>query len=167
VFDRLDVLPPGKYDIITINHVFEHLTDHAAALKAVRGLLGPRSHVYIEVPNARSLRARLSLPLFSRRFGFDERHRAFPIHLSYFDSSTLRRLVEEQEFTVERLLTNGIGLEELLVRPEQKNRIQMPVDSPSASPPRLRLGRMRRLIKMMILGSFLGENLGVICRSND
>jgi SAM-dependent methyltransferase len=144
--------------------VFEHLADHPGVLKTLSELLAPGGHVYIEVPNAASLRAKCSMPVLSRRLGFDERYRAFPIHLVYFDASTLRRLLERENFLVERMVTVGIGLEELLLQCERQStddRLPGRVNSHS------RRGLLRRLVKTIILGAGLGENLGVICRPKD
>ena len=161
VVGSVQELPPAQFDFITLNHVFEHLSDHAATLQDLRRLLAAGGRVYIEVPNAGSLRARLSLPLFSRRLGFDERYRAFPIHLCYFGQRTLRRLLESQGFRVERMLTSGLGIEELLARPDQRG--QESPGGAAGNSARPKGGLIRRLVKGAILGRGLGENLAAIC----
>jgi SAM-dependent methyltransferase len=160
IVGRLEELQPGEFHVITLNHVFEHLANHGATLNTLRDLLAPGGHVYLEVPNARSLRARLSFPLLSQRFGFDERYRAFPIHLTYFDGWTLPRLLERYDFQVEVVATNGFGFDELLVRPERMRR-----NAPAAriGTPRPLRGLLHRLARGIILDRGLGENLGVIC----
>ena len=154
VTNRLDELPRGHFGIVTLHHVFEHLEDHFAALRDIRQLLAPRGMLFIEVPNVRSLRARLSMPVFSRRLGFDERHRAFPIHLAYFSSSTLTRLLRRAGWRIEELFTIGIGLEELCARSAPPGK-----SSGAASQPRRRTQFLRSAIKAAIYGARLGENL--------
>lgn len=163
VVGTVQELPSAQFDFIALNHVFEHLGDHAATLQELQRLLAPGGRVYIEVPNAGSLRARLSLPLFSRRLGFDERYRAFPIHLCYFDQRTLRRLLESHGFHVERMLTSGLGIEELLARPDKRGREKENGGAAAAATAtRPKGGLIRRLVKGAILGSGLGENLAAI-----
>jgi len=63
------------------------------------------------VPNAGALRARLAFPILSRRFGADERYRAFAIHLIYYTSATLRRLFERCGWEVKDSFTVGMGID--------------------------------------------------------
>ena len=83
VTDDLRSLPSRAFGLITLQHVFEHLADPAATLQSLRTYLAPEGRLYIEVPNARSLRASAAAPFLSRRFAVDERYRAFPVHLMY------------------------------------------------------------------------------------
>jgi SAM-dependent methyltransferase len=51
----LDEYNPGRrFDIITINHVFEHLPDPLAALTRMRGLLKDSGAIIMEIPNIES-----------------------------------------------------------------------------------------------------------------
>ncbi|MBK5290827.1 MAG: class I SAM-dependent methyltransferase [Acidobacteriia bacterium] len=45
-------LPDGLFDVITMFHVLEHLFDPVAYLEAAHGLLAPRGHLVVQVPNA-------------------------------------------------------------------------------------------------------------------
>ena len=45
----------GVYDLITLYHVFEHLTEPIAFLRALEPLLAPQGKLIIEVPHARDL----------------------------------------------------------------------------------------------------------------
>ena len=106
-------LEPGSFDLIVMNHVFEHLPDPRRALSDLPPLLSGLGQLLVEVPNVASLRARLSASWLSRWFGFDERHRAFPIHLWYFEPRTLSLLVSQCGFEVKTIETYGLGLDEL------------------------------------------------------
>jgi SAM-dependent methyltransferase len=41
---------PGKFDLITLNHVVEHLTDPVSVLKEAAALLAPGGHLVVRVP---------------------------------------------------------------------------------------------------------------------
>ncbi len=97
----LDELRGRSFDGAVMSHVLEHVPDVRATLGQLRALTG---WLAVEVPNVRSLRARLSGPL-ARRLGADERHRAFPIHLSYFAPATLARALEDAGFAVVAMTT--------------------------------------------------------------
>ncbi|OGY09559.1 MAG: hypothetical protein A2782_03375 [Candidatus Blackburnbacteria bacterium RIFCSPHIGHO2_01_FULL_43_15b] len=49
----------GKYDVIILNHVLEHLTDPARVLKKAHRLLNNDGIIVVNVPNAGSLAARI------------------------------------------------------------------------------------------------------------
>lgn len=49
---QLDAIPAGSLDLITLFHVFEHLTDPLDALRRMASRLKPGGLLYIEVPNA-------------------------------------------------------------------------------------------------------------------
>jgi trans-aconitate methyltransferase len=42
---------PGQFDLVTLSHVFEHLTSPATLLGLLPGLLRPQGYVMIQVPN--------------------------------------------------------------------------------------------------------------------
>src|ERR1019366_8872591 len=130
-------------------------------------LLHADGRLFIEVPNARSLRARLALPLLSRAGWFDERYRAFPIHLWYFTASSLRRALEQQGFSVEAEFTSGMGVEELIRRDVHVPHRAEPEKSPTTSPstPRRR-GPLKSAIRGAILDSALGESLCIVARAH-
>lgn len=65
-------LKPGSFDVIFMNHVLEHIEEPVGLLESLRGLLAPQGRLFIEVPNVRSLRARLSMPTLSRKCGFNK-----------------------------------------------------------------------------------------------
>lgn len=44
-------LPAGSFDLITANHVIEHLREPVDALRALAGLLAPGGAIYVAVPN--------------------------------------------------------------------------------------------------------------------
>jgi SAM-dependent methyltransferase len=162
VTNRFGDLIPGSFDVIVMNHVLEHIEEPAGLLERLRGLLGPHGKLVIEVPNVRSARARLALPVLSRHAGFDDRHRAFPIHLWYFNPQTMRRFLRNQGFDPVLVTTVGMGLEELILRKEEEP--TAPARSASTSqnrqpPSRSALSPVKNAIKKLFLNHGLGENV--------
>jgi 2-polyprenyl-3-methyl-5-hydroxy-6-metoxy-1,4-benzoquinol methylase len=150
-------LAPGSFDAIVMHHVFEHVPDPRRTLAALQPLLSERGKVLIEVPNVASLRARLSLPWPSQYLGVDERYRAFPIHLWYFEPRTLRRLLDDAGFRVTALETYGIGLDELFFREEESSEPSAPKDSRPARG--VVSDAVRGWVKRALYDASLGENL--------
>jgi SAM-dependent methyltransferase len=60
VTDKLEELPSSAFGLITLHHVFEHLADPRRVLAEIRRLLAPEGLLFVDVPNAASLRARLA-----------------------------------------------------------------------------------------------------------
>jgi len=160
VTDDLADFRNGSFGAIIMNHVFEHIGDHTGLLFRLRQLLRDGGRLLIRVPNVRSLRARLSLPLLSRKFGFDERYRAFPIHLSYFSKATLCRLLRENHYDVMAIRTSGLGLDELVAERHEKRTLLAEID---AGPSRAR-PRWMKAVRSAFFGTGFGEYLEVVAR---
>jgi SAM-dependent methyltransferase len=166
-------LPSAYFGLVTFHHVFEHLRDPEAVLATVRRVLAPEGRLFIEVPNIRSLRARMALPALSARTRVDERYRAFPIHLAYYDRRTLVRVLEQAGWQVETSFTLGMGVDEWLIRPPAA-RGEPAGHAPQAAADGHRRGRtagrssgrrrLRHHVRDAFLGLGLGENLAVIAR---
>ena len=74
-----------KFTFIICRHVLEHLKNPKALLNKIRTHLSPRGMVYIVVPN-----------IFGVKRGFPMRTDFFrPVHLSYFDSTSLVAMADE------------------------------------------------------------------------
>jgi SAM-dependent methyltransferase len=79
-----------SYDVITLDHVIEHLHDPAAALDSVHAALRPGGLLWIATPNLESLG--------HRRFGRDWLHLDPPRHLVLFNTSSLQALLRRSGF---------------------------------------------------------------------
>lgn len=167
--DRPEALPDATFGLVTFHHVFEHLEAPGAVLETVRRVLAPGGRLFIEVPNAAALRARLALPWLTRRFAIDERYRAFPIHLAYYTRDTLTRVLAAAGWEVEHSFTVGMGLDEYFVRAAR----EPAAGAPAATPPAAAGGagaapggarRLRHRVRDAFLGLGLGENLAVVAR---
>lgn len=115
VVPQLDDLGTERFDGIVMSHVLEHVPDVLGTLAELRERLRSDGWLCLEVPNRGSLRARLS-PQAVTVLGADERHRAFPIHLSYFTPETLGRALEVTGFAVVAMTTSGLGVDALWPR---------------------------------------------------
>ena len=168
VTDRLDELPAGAFGLIVLNRVLGQLTDPIGALQGIQRLVAPEGRLFVNVPNTASLRARLALPALSRYVSrVDERYRAFPIELTYYDSHTLAPLLAKGGWTVEQTFTVGLGLDEFIVQsdlPALPHRTEGAVTKRRGGPQRRPQRRLRHLLRDAFLDLELGENLAVIAR---
>lgn len=95
----------GPYDLIVFNDVLEHIPDPAAAMQSVEGLLAPRGLAVVNLPSSAGTLYRISrlLDRAGMTGPFDRMwQKGFPSpHVSYFDPTNLRRLVEGRTGLVE------------------------------------------------------------------
>jgi SAM-dependent methyltransferase len=94
-------LPNGAFDLVTMSHVLEHLHDPRRVLAKVHGWLRPGGLLRIWVPNIASIESRIFGRLW---FGLD-----VPRHLYHFDQRSLRHLLVETGFKVERIVPQCQG----------------------------------------------------------
>jgi len=94
-------LPEGSFDVITMNHVIEHIPDPMATLVECWRLLKPGGKLVVVTPNTRSLGRRL--------FGEHWRGWEVPRHLFLFSPRSLRACAERAGLTVRRLWTASKG----------------------------------------------------------
>jgi len=90
--------PETAFDVVTLIDVIEHLGDPKAAIEKIATLTSPGGLLYIVTPNVRSLSA-----LLLGRYWWGYR----PAHLYYFSVATIRRLLEENGFTVTEVRSFG------------------------------------------------------------
>jgi 2-polyprenyl-3-methyl-5-hydroxy-6-metoxy-1,4-benzoquinol methylase len=76
------------YDFLVLLGVLEHIRDLSRAVEALRGLLFPSGHVYVEVPDATNLIAERDAPF--QEFSTE--------HINFFSPTTLRYLMEAAGF---------------------------------------------------------------------
>tara|TARA_R110001592_G_scaffold179398_1_gene421014 strand:- start:3767 stop:4600 length:834 start_codon:yes stop_codon:yes gene_type:complete len=74
-----------KYDLVILNHVFEHLSCPVDYLSVIRELLAENGHIYIDVPDVSEYRSLESLHI---------------AHMSHFSLTTLRNTLAEAGFEV-------------------------------------------------------------------
>jgi SAM-dependent methyltransferase len=95
-----DFVRGRTFDLIVLSHVLEHLTAPAAALARLREALAPHGLLYVEVPN---------VPPESHRTPLDSAWapRHDEPHLTFFDTRSLRGVLDGAGLNVELLDTAG------------------------------------------------------------
>jgi len=91
-------LPAGSYDVVVLADVIEHLTDPRRTLRDIHRVLRPGGRLLLLTPDVGSLTARLLGP---RWWGL------LDDHYFYFSRPTLRRLLVDEGFAIERITALG------------------------------------------------------------
>ncbi len=83
--------PPdiGKFGLVVLSHVLEHLEDVQAAVRSMSGLVEPGGLVYLEVPDATRYVDHLVAPF----------HDFNTEHINHFSARTLKRLMANHGFS--------------------------------------------------------------------
>jgi SAM-dependent methyltransferase len=92
-------LPKGKYDLIVLNHVFEHFSDPVELLRRLHTLLRPGGRVVLFYPNPDSLGARW--------FGRDWFPWEVPRHLVLPSPASIKTLTKRAGFRNSRVKTRA------------------------------------------------------------
>lgn len=152
----------GSFDVVFLNHVFEHISESQTVLAQCHRLLNQKGKLFIVVPNLAGMRARLSFPILSQYFNIDERHRAFPIHLFYYTARTLAQTLEKNGFRVTTTETFGLG-EFIHLRSRNNNEKRSTPTTTTTSERKKRV--VRQSLKKSFFRAGLGENLLVIAQA--
>lgn len=86
--DGLDNVPRGRFDVIILSHVLEHLHDPIQALKRLRLLLKPSGILIVSIPNLHSISSRI-MGVYCKMLALSP-----PRHLNYFSPVTLTSVLE-------------------------------------------------------------------------
>ncbi len=84
-----DLQDQAVYDMITLHHVLEHMTDPLSELKHIRSMLKPEGKLVVEVPNAEDIRQ-------------DPKNRYHKAHIYTFNPENLTAMGEKAGFSVVR-----------------------------------------------------------------
>ena len=85
----------SKFDIITMNHVIEHLENPILALTKIRSLLDDKGVLILGTPDFDSAAA--------RRYGDRYRLLSDPTHISLFSSDSMHRCLRDQGFKIKKV----------------------------------------------------------------
>lgn len=93
----------GRYDLVVLRHVLEHLPDSILAMEKISALLKPGGHLLLEMPNIEGFtmkwsRTVVKLGLYRRRFAADYKAG----HCNEFSRDSMRFLAERTGFSVVR-----------------------------------------------------------------
>ena len=91
-------LPAATFDAVSLLHVIEHEPDPRRLLGEIFRVLTPGGRIVIVTPNTRGLGHRLFRGSW---FGLEP-----PRHLMIFDRNSLRRMVRESGFVIEKSVTS-------------------------------------------------------------
>jgi 2-polyprenyl-3-methyl-5-hydroxy-6-metoxy-1,4-benzoquinol methylase len=114
--DAADELSPGSFDVISMIEVIEHLAEPRADLETAHRLLRPGGVLYVTTPNFGSLTRLLIGPRW--------RVVEYPEHLSYFTTTSLRRIARRAGFVPESVST--VNLSPLLILQTMRRRPPQP-----------------------------------------
>jgi SAM-dependent methyltransferase len=92
-------LSAAPYDVVILNHVFEHIKDLPKACSDISKLLKKDGIVFIECPNFSSFEAKLT----GKHWRFLQPHE----HFSQFNPISMRNLLEKNGFEILLLQTNS------------------------------------------------------------
>lgn len=90
--EHIDDLPSDHFDVITLWHVLEHVSDLTRTVKALKRTLAPTGTLVVALPNCASLDAQF----YGKHWaGYD-----VPRHLYHFQPSDVRRLFDRFEMHI-------------------------------------------------------------------
>jgi SAM-dependent methyltransferase len=89
----------GEFDVIMLNHSFEHLSDQSGALREMRRLLSLEGRILIRIPIADSFAW--------RRYGVNWMHLDAPRHLFLHSVASMRLLADQCGWRVNGLIYEG------------------------------------------------------------
>jgi 2-polyprenyl-3-methyl-5-hydroxy-6-metoxy-1,4-benzoquinol methylase len=93
---------PDFFDVVVSIEVIEHINNALDEVKNFNSILRPGGIVYLTTPHYNSL----SRHLFHGKWNVIN----YPSHLSYYTKKTLRRLFENEGFSLIRFATTGISV---------------------------------------------------------
>lgn len=94
--EQLDLFPNSSFDVITMWHVLEHVSDLNVRLLQIRNLLKPAGTFIVAIPNSNSYDAK---KYGSHWAGYD-----LPRHLYHFTKEDIKLLMEKHGFKIEKVL---------------------------------------------------------------
>jgi SAM-dependent methyltransferase len=100
MYRRIEEVPDAAFDVVTLFHVFEHLTDPLASLAELARVMAPAGRLVLEVPHARDfLLSFVDCPAFRAHTFWSE-------HLILHTRDSLRALLRAGNF--ETLSIEGV-----------------------------------------------------------
>ena len=91
-----------KYDVIHLNHVFEHFVDPTKALYKIKKLMHPDSILMLEVPNQFDSLVRQTVSLFRCLYNNNQQKRSiYSIHHPYFyNAKNIQSLISQNDLEI-------------------------------------------------------------------
>lgn len=152
----------GQFDVVTLNHVIEHVPDPLCTLRQCAALLAPAGTLIITTPNADSLGARL--------FGRFWRGLEPPRHLNVFTGASLRAVAADADLRVSGLTTatrlaRGLFYSSVWA---SRGRHRIELEPPGGAPIKV-AGYAFQLLEgaLCVINPSLGEELLCVARADD
>jgi len=142
-FDEID-FGSRKFTVITMFDVLEHLPNPATTIHKIKNLLNPGGLLYLYIPNWNSA---------SRLILGTKAHFIWPTHhLTYFTPKTITSFLEKHDFSVERIETNGLDIEDWIWQLSEQGENTDTLES------------KKNELQFLINSSLWGKNLRVLAR---
>jgi 2-polyprenyl-3-methyl-5-hydroxy-6-metoxy-1,4-benzoquinol methylase len=159
-----------RYDVIFLGNVLEHVVNPEELLRKIKQLLSPQGILIIVVPNDFS---DLQLHLLEINAAMQPWWLAYPEHLSYFNSDSMKNLLEDVGFILHKIVGDFPG--EFNLFSDLTNYVQDRSAGPQIHRRRMRIDNYlfgidsRKLLDIYtILGSMgVGRNLIYYCSLAD
>src|SRR4051812_4620430 len=95
----------GKYDVIILSHVLEHICYPQTLLKDIQGILNPGGFLIIALPNLMHFRSRWQL--LRGNFNYQEYGIWDYTHFRWYTFRSARKMLEQAGYTVEQADVSG------------------------------------------------------------
>lgn len=142
-FEEID-FGPRKFSAITMFDVLEHLSNPKETIEKIKKVLIPGGLLYIYVPNWNSA---------SRLILGSNSHFIWPTHhLTYFTPRTITCLLQEFNFQIEMIETNGLDIEDWIWQLKEQGINTEAIES------------KRSELQFLANSSLWGKNLRVLAR---
>lgn len=89
--------PEGSFEVVTLFDVLEHVPEPRLLLAEIRRILAPNGVLMVQMPNLDSFMARIT--------GSNWQWLTPPDHLYHFTPGTLRRILQESGFSINKFVT--------------------------------------------------------------
>lgn len=93
-----------RYDVVIMMQVIEHLEEPEKMLKTVKEHLEDNGRIIISTPNKWAFVDKLKCKAVGKKFAYD------PTHVQLFNPPNLKKLLENNGFTIEKIITRGTCL---------------------------------------------------------
>jgi len=95
-------LPDHYFDLIICNDVIEHMVDHNIFFQQIKTKLHPNGYITGSIPNVRYINNLIEV-LLEKDWRYKEQGILDKTHLRFFTEKSLKRSIEENGFTIEKL----------------------------------------------------------------
>lgn len=114
------ITPKPTFEVITAWHVLEHVHDPYTFMTTARSIVQENGLMVIAVPNERFKIAKYRLFRRSNKSSFEPLYQGSEIHLSFFTSSTLKRLIDDTGW-----VSIDFGIDDVCLTPNWRYKLKL------------------------------------------